>query len=192
MAISVTTDPIVTAAYVTDATGLDAEDEIDHLINFASAEFLRFTNRARITSGAVTETVNRPPRDVPVIWLKAAPVDTDETFTILSLFEGETNETLSESDYALNATSGRLYLPNHTSLGGAWGWQLQIDYTGGWTTVPNDVMGGAIEFIRAAHERSKGRAGVRSVSFEGISQNMETAMLPESVADAWWPYRILP
>lgn len=192
MAISLTSDPICAAAYVSDAIELDSGDDLNHLINFASAAFLRFTGRERITSGAVQEIVSRPPLEVPVIWLRATPVDTGEDFTVTSLYEGSSEGELTSSEYALTAASGRLYLPNHTTTGGAWGYQLQIDYTGGFTTVPNDVLGGAIEFMRLAMERAKGRAGVASVSFEGMSQTLETAMISEAVRDAWWPYRVLP
>lgn len=193
MAISLTSDPIVAASHVTDAEiGLDTGNQLNHLINFASAAFLRYTNRERITSGSVTETRSLPAPEAPVLWLRATPVDTDQTFTVKLLYEGSEEETLTTSDYGLTAATGELYVPGYGSAGRGWGYQLQIAYTGGWSTVPNDVIGGALELIRLMKSRSAdGQAGVRYGGFGNVNQGLETALISESVRDAWQPYRIM-
>jgi len=192
VAVSLTTDPIVSIQTVADAMpNLSDDDKIAFLINAASSRFLDYTGRERINSGTVTEVIDRPPRSMPLVWLRATPVDTDEDITITSLYEGEEQETLSTSDYSLTATTGRLRLPNHSTLGDSWGYQIQVVYTGGWSTVPGAVQQGAMELIRVMRERLEGRAGLQSVAFEGVSQSYEVSSLPQSVADLWQKYRVL-
>lgn len=192
MAVTLTSDPIVTEAFVADVFGTSfAGDEVRHYINAASAAFLQFTHRERITKGAVSYEEALPPAAVPIVYLRAAPVDTGEDFTAAIYYEGTLDETLTTDDYELNATTGRMRLEGYAH--GAYGspYRLKLTYTGGWSTVPYDVQQSALEFIRHAKARAEGRVGVTSESREGFSTSFENTDVPASVANVWQRYGVI-
>jgi len=191
VAVSLASDPIMAIQDAADVlTNLTDEDKLAWYINAASARFLSFTGRSRITSGSVTQYDKLPPIQAPVIWLRAAPVTSITSVKVYC--EGVEEETLTSSDYWHNSESGRLTLSSYATSGTEWAYQLVTEYTGGWaaSAIPADVKSGAAELIRVMRERAEGRAGVQSVSFEGMSTSYETGSLPESVQGAWQPYRI--
>lgn len=191
MAISLTADPIVaTADLALVMPNISNADQRNFLINAASDAFLRFTGRTRITSGATEHYEALPPMSVPVLYLRATPIDTGEDVTLTVYNGNDVEAILASDDYTLQASNGRLYLSAYRSVGGDYGRRLKCEYTGGWTTVPGDVQAGAMELIRIIKERLDGRAGVASTSFEGMSTSFETGNLPTSVKDAWQRYRI--
>lgn len=190
MAIALTSDPIVTLADLqTVIPGLKNHDRAHALINSASAAFLRFTNRQRITSGELTEVVSLPPSPVNYTYLHAAPVS--EVSEIVVLYNGEEDETLTTADWELeNSDTGKLITPNHTVSGRGHGYKLKITYTAGWTTVPGDVQAGAFEVISLTRQRWDGQAGVRYSGMSGANAGLETEALPQSTREAWQRYRI--
>lgn len=192
MAVTLTSDPIVTEAAAADVLEYSADsDLVRFLINAASARFLEYTQRTQITliDSALTQYDDLPPPGAPAIWLRATPVS--EITSVKLLHDGSEEETISSDDYRLRASDGELYLPYHTGSHPDWGYEIETIYKGGWSTVPGDVQAGAFELMRITKERLAGRAGVQSVGFEGISHSYELSSLPRSVAETWEPYRIL-
>jgi len=192
MAISLTSDPIISAADANTLLGWGTTDEETYsAINAVSARFLQFTGRSRITSGAIAAEIhNLPPYGCPVIWLKAAPVDTGETFTVEMYDDGSLSETIASGDYTLYATTGKLVLPSHGVIRQDYTRDIRVAYTGGWSSVPWDVVEAAVELMRLDKARRDGAIGVQSISREGMSTNYQTAGIPQEVKDAWAPYRI--
>jgi hypothetical protein len=191
VAVTLTSDPIVTEAFVADLFGSDfAGDKARHYINAASSAFLTFTGRQRITEGAVSYEEPLPPPAVPVLYLRATPVDTAEDFTAEIYYEGDLDETLSTDDYDYNATTGRMRLHYHTHRSYGSPYRLKLTYTGGWTTVPHEIQQSALEMIQWLRAGAEGRVGVTSESREGFSTSFENTNIPASVRNVWQRYRV--
>jgi hypothetical protein len=192
MAITLTSDPIISAADLATLFGWTATaEETYHAINAASKAFLTFTRRDRITSGAVTAEIHRlPPLGCPKLWLRAAPVNTGQTFTATVYDEGVSDDTLTTSDYILYATTGEVRLLGYSSIGLNDTRDIRFSYTGGFTTVPYDVVEAAVELMKLHKQRREGMAGVTSASREGFSTNYQVKAIPDDIAQAWQPYRI--
>ena len=192
MAITLTTDPIILAADAEVLLDWEPGPELTLAINSVSARFLRFTGRQRITSGALVQTEALPPYPVPVVYLRAAPVDTGETFTVEVYQDGASTETLTTSDYDLEDVEGRLMLLGHNGAGPRSTRRLVVSYTGGWSTVPGDVIESAVHFMRLNRRRRDGMVGASSVS-EGSTVTATTfniGNIPPEVADVWQAYKV--
>jgi hypothetical protein len=167
-----------------------AGDAVRHYINAASAAFLRYTGRERITSGELSYEEMLPPPAVPVVYLRATPVDTASTFTVELYYGGDLDETLTTDDYDLNADTGRLKLHSHADRGYGSSYRLKLTYTGGWTSTPDDIKQSACEYIKAAKDRAEGRVGVTSETREGFSTTFENTDIPASVRHVWQRYKV--
>lgn len=187
MAITLTTDPIVSEQLVLEMLAL-RDDKARALINSVSASFLKYTGRSRITQGTVTDKEKAPPPHVPVLWLRATPISAVTGIEIYS--GGDLLDTLAADEYTLNTDTGRLVL--HVGVGGYPGPEqvIHAEYTGGWENVPGDVQFSALEMIKLQHARLQGRVGVTSESHEGHSASFEPGGVPTSVADVWRAYRV--
>ena len=190
MAITLTSDPIIPAADAASLLSWATGDELNLAINSASVRFLKYTGRQRITSGTLVQTEALPPRQVPVLWLRASPVDTGETFAVEIYEDGSSAETLTDSDYDLEDVTGRLVLGSSATATYNASRRVVVSYTGGWTTVPGDVMESALRLMRLDKQRRDGMTGVASASREGMSTSYQTADLPAEISDVWQAYRI--
>ena len=190
MAITLTTDPIILAADAEVLLDWEPGPELTLAINSVSARFLKFTGRQRITSGTLVQIEALPPYSVPTVYLRAAPVDTGETFTVEVYEDGASAETLSDSDYDLEDVGGRLLLLGHNGTGPRSTRRLVVSYTGGWSTVPGDVIESAVRLMKLDKQRRDGVSGVQSASYEGVSTTYQTGDIPSDVADAWQAYKV--
>ncbi|HOX27469.1 MAG TPA: hypothetical protein PLL30_17225 [Candidatus Krumholzibacteria bacterium] len=193
MAITLTTDPIVTEQLVVDIMKW-SQDEARLAINSVSARFLKYTNRTRITSGAITlEVYNFPPAGVPVIWLRAAPVTVSEsaTFAAYTYQDGSADTTLTTSDYTLHTANGKLVLKGLGVTERDDSRDVRVSYTGGWTTVPGDVQESALQLMKLDKQRRDGMVGVTSTSREGTTVSYQGGDLPQSVMEVWRRYQVV-
>jgi len=186
MPITLTSDPIVSEAVVQEMLGI-AGDEARLLINSASVKFKNYTGRLRIINGAVTEYQRGSGSSK--FWLHATPITALTSVQIMS--DGAVSETVTSYDY--DAATGRFALHNRSIPLSEDENTLKVVYTAGWAavSVPGDIMEGALELMRVEQDRRKGRAGVKSESMGGHSVTFQTGDLPESVAQAWDPYRFM-
>jgi len=192
MAITLTSDAIITAADAEALLSWEPGPELTLAINSVSARFLKFTGRQRITSGALVQTEALPPAQVPTVYLRAAPVDTGETFTVEVYQDGASVETLTDSDYDLEDVGGRLFLNGHNSTGNRSTRRLVISYTGGWSTVPGDVVESAVHYMRLNRRRRDGMVGASSVSSDSTATATVSNIgnIPPEVADVWQAYKV--
>jgi len=190
MAISLGSDRLLDVDDVqTIIPGLTNLTRISLLINSVSASFRRYTGRIGILSGTHTQYESLPPAPYQYLYLRATPVESITSVTLM--YDGEADEVLASSDYALeNASTGKLVLPNHSVSGHGIGYTLKIVFVGGWDDVPGDVQESALQAVVYKRDKLDGRAGVRTASIEGMSTSYENADLPQSVQDCWRKYRI--
>lgn len=193
MAITITSDPIIGLQDVKTLIREVDDTEAILLINSVSAQFLRFTNRLRITKGTVSEWA-KGGRDK--IYLHGSPVDESSTVsaacygtdgtvaTTLTLAAGDLRVVQSPVDAYIELIS---YVPPWVDGLDT----VKISYTGGWTTVPGDIVLAAIDQMRVERMRRDGTLGARSVSANGETVQFEIGGLIRSVADAWEPYRMV-
>lgn len=189
MAVTLTSDPIVTAQRVADVLNVSG-DEITHYINAASFAFLRYTGRSAINQQEVTDYLALPPAGAPVVYLRAAPVDTGQDITLQVYYDGSLFDTIGSGEYVLIANTGRLELRENTVRGLGFGYRLHATYTGGWASVPDDIQQSALELIGWYKARAHGGAGVTAEGVEGQTVSYERASLPTSVREVWDRYRI--
>lgn len=187
MALTLTSDPILLEDEVTELIGVD-EDRAVLLINSCSQKFLKYTNRLRITSGAVTEYLRG--YNNQAFWLHAPPVTAVSSVQLLT--GGDVTTTLGAADYEIYQTTGKLWLRT-TMVSDTGENNLKVSYTGGWsrTAIPGDITETALEVMRVDNERVRGRAGQSSVALEGYSTSYETESLPRSVREVWDFYTVL-
>lgn len=190
MAISITTDPIVSLTDTKSILGIGDDLEAILLINAVSAKFTRYTNRVRINEGATSEWAQGGRLKV---YCHASPVDTTSDFTISVYQDGEVAETLTlaAGDFRVVNTATDSYVelieyspPLIEGLD-----TLKLDYTGGWSSVPGDIVLAAIDQMRVERERRHGTLGAMSVSQNGQTVQLETSGLIRAVEEAWRPYR---
>lgn len=187
MAVTLTSDPIVDEQLVLEMLKIGG-DQARAYINAVSGMFLRYTSRSRITEGTVTDKEVAPPPHQPVLWLRASPIS---AVTSVKLYlRGALQQTLATDDYTLNTATGRLFF--HSSVPGFPSPEqlVHVEYTGGWPTVPGDLVQTGLEMIKLQHGRLLGRVGVTSESREGYSASFELGAVPTSVADVWRAYRV--
>jgi len=185
---ALTTDPIVSEQTVLEMLKGMGGAAARMYINSVSEQFLRFTGRTRINKGTITERHVAPPPHLPVLWLRAFPID---AVTTINLYErGELVRAMTNEDYSLNTHTGRFVLM--VPINGYPGPEQVIEatYTGGWETVPGDVVLSALEMVKLQHLRLGGRAGVLSESREGYSASYDASGVPQAVADVWQRYRV--
>jgi hypothetical protein len=193
MAISITTDPIVSLTDAKAILGIGSDLEAALLINAVSAKFLRYTNRVRINEGGAVEWAQGGRLKV---YCHASPVDSEAGFTVSVYQDGEIAETLTltDGDFRVVNSETDSYIelieyspPLIEGLD-----TLKLEYTGGWssdTGVPGDIVLAAIDQMRVERERRNGTLGAMSVSQNGQTVQLETSGLIRAVEEAWRPYR---
>lgn len=192
MAITITSDPIMLEADAEALLAWEPGVELILAINSVSARFLKFTGRQRITSGALVQTEALPPPQQPTVYLRAAPVDTGEDFTVEVYQDGASVETLTTADYDLEDVDGRLFLLGHTSTNNRSTRRLVISYTGGWSTVPGDVVESAVHYMRINKRRRDGMVGASSSSKDSTvtATTFNIGNIPPEVEDVWQAYKV--
>lgn len=193
MAITLTTDPILT---VDDVRALTEENDVTRatfLINAVSAQFRTFTRRTRITdSGASVGLVEYlPGLGDSYLWLHATPIISVTSIEMLSA--GTVTSTLATTDYEIYGDRGALYRNGALWPGPDGERDVKVTYRAGWVVgaIPGDIVAGAVEQMRWARMRLDGKVGAESVSRGGESVSLETGQLLKSVVDAWKPWRIM-
>ena len=188
MAITLTSDPIIALADVRDLISEASKTEAQLMINAVSAKFLRFTNRARITNGSATEWAKGGSKK---IWLHAA---TPTVVTVTTYRDGVLDDTWTSADNEVRIVDGLTdsYIellegtpPLYEGLD-----TVKIAYTGGWSTVPGDIVLAALDQMRVERDRRQGNLGAVSISQDGQAVKLEISGLIKSVQDAFKPYRV--
>lgn len=191
MAITFTSDPILSLADTKALLGVSTDLEAALLVNAVSAKFLRFTNRLRINSGSASEWHKG---GTSKFYAHAAPIDTGETVTVSVYSDGVAGDTYTLAGGTLQVINS--HVDAYVELLGTVPPYVEgvdtvlLSYTGGWDTVPGDIVLGAIDQIRVERERRQGTLGAMSVSQNGQTVQLETSGLIKAVEDAWRPYRI--
>ncbi len=190
MPITLTTDPILSTDDVRALIDEQNPEMAKLLINAVSLEFLKFTNRTRITSAvSLVEWVKGI--NSQYLFLHATPITTITSVQRYSL--GVLQETYASTDYmiALNSTALLKYSSTWEGNSESEEPNIKVTYTGGFTAVPGDVIRGAIEQMRYERLRMAGRVGIENVSAGGESVNYETGGLLKGVREIWAPYRVV-
>lgn len=200
MAITLCADPIMAVEDVRKI--LSVEDyEAALLINSVTDKFLRYTGRTVIAAAAVTEQRRGNGREV--LFVRNRPIDLfgeptgtppvapaiPVTVTILSA--GVTSDTWTDTDgeLSIDAEAGEV-----VSLVGAFPESegernIRIAYTGGFETVPGDVIMGALEQMKVDRRRLTNEAGITSMGADGESMQLDSSGLIKATRDLWAPYR---
>jgi len=193
MAISLLPDRIMEPEDALELFGVSDQKKLYMLLNSLSKQFLRFTGRRRILSGSATEYLKGNGSDQ--LWLHASPVDTGSEVTLMitraedvigtyTLTGGDLS--VITDDYSSSVELTAASLPGPTDPGA-----IKIEYTGGFTTVPGDVLQGAMLQGRVELRRMDGEVGVTSKSYEGESVRFESNGIVSAVSELWAPYMVL-
>ncbi len=214
MAIELTIDPIVTIQECKDILGWNDDSKTRVLINSVSAKFLKFTNRVRINEAAVEELTRAV--DHQLVWARATPIAAGEVKIEVLDNEGATTETYSTTDGTLvvDRNTGKIARPGcqaFPSFCNCSGYpadgipsietnrsrgeevpfpSLKLTYTGGWPTVPGDLVMSAFEQAKLELERLKGNTGITADSKFGDQVAFQSEDLTNSVESVWKRYRI--
>jgi hypothetical protein len=193
MAISLTSDPIVSFSDVRDLLSEASETEATLLINAVSEKFKRYTHRRIINQGSVSEWAHG---GLHKIYLHGSPVDESSEVTVeVYGTDGDVSATLTKGadDLRVVQTDTTAYIVLLTYIPPfIEGHQtVKVTYTGGWSAVPGDITLAAIDQMRVERKRRKGTLGVESVSQDGQSVKFEISGLIKSVQDAFDPYRMV-
>lgn len=195
MALTLTTDPIISLVDARALLALNSEQTAIMLINSVSAKFLQYTHRIRINHSGSGEPVTDQTRgrDSYVLWVHAAPVDIEEDVTVVLTSGGNAGATfdLDDGTLAVSGDGTRITLYNAGAPYSVGEENVTMTYVGGWKQVPGDVIAGAIEQMRIDKMRMEGLTGVASVSRSGESVQYDQGAIIKSVAQAWAPYRVL-
>ncbi len=190
MPATLTADPILTLLEVKEWGEINGEETAKRLINIVSAKFLSYTLRVRITEGVVNEHVY--PLDGNTAFTHARPIAAALVTVIEKTRYGDTETYLEDDDdLIIDRIRGRIF-----KSGGLWDMtfgfpSLNLQYSGGWATVPADVVAGALAQMKVEQQRLKGLVGADTFGAGGDSTTPESAGLIKSTIDAWKPYRIL-
>ena len=193
MAITIDSDPIVSAADVATLTGWSAAGEETLAgINAVSVMFRNYTGRLAISETAGLVQVERfVPAAVPVFYLRATPVTAVTQFLVYD--KGTQIDTLvSGVDYYLTETTGRVSMETYYAAGRDHLRYYKITFAGGWGTgeVPGDVTETAVEMMKLIQQRRQGLVGVTSTSADGMSTTYTGAAIPSEIAGVWQKYKV--
>lgn len=196
MSFALTSDPVLTGAEVQSLLSVQDSQKAILLANSLSQKLLRFTNRCQINENTITAIVEKiRPYGGDKLYLHA-PIWTGSGFTIeAAVYEGVSllatytyaggDFGYQTNDYVSYLTISGLNWPDQTLRG-----HVQVTYKGGWSTIPGDVIQGAIMQGRVDLKRMEGEVGVTSRGSQGESTAYDTAGIVKEVADLWRPYRI--
>lgn len=193
---TITTDPVITLADTMDGEFLSETNETQAilLINDVSEKFKRYMNRRQLNSASIVERVEG--NGLARIYVHAPPIATGSTVTVKT-YDGVTlKDTYTNDDDELavinSDVDGIIELseavtPNAMDLEH----NVEITYTGGWTTIPGDVVAAAVMQMRVDRQRmDRGQVGIESLSQDGQSVSYDSSGLVKEVRDALMPYRI--
>jgi hypothetical protein len=186
MAIALTSDPIVAIEDVKAVLNLNDETTAKLLINSVSEKFLRYTERTVLNSTSVIETLRGD--GTGVIWLLNYA---SAIASVIILANGDASITYDSDDFSFD-TVGRISLHSVTTPLSYDEENVKVTYTGGWATIPGDIVLAALEQMQVENNRLSGRgAGISSESFEGHSVSYEQDGIVSSVKDVWRKYKVL-
>jgi len=187
---TITADPILTLLQAKEWGNINDEQTAIRLINIVSDKFKTYTQRSRITEGAVDEYVM--PLDGNTAFSFSRPIASATVTVIEHTRSGDsTTYTEADSELFLDRVRGRIY-----KLGGTWtagtGFpSLQLQYTGGWAVIPAGVVAGALAQMKIEQQRLKGTVGYDSISSAGEDVSPDRDSVIKEAAEAWKPYRIM-
>lgn len=165
------------------------ESEVDRLINAASYfanDFCHRNLKSRAYSGTDEEcfydgdnTHTLLLRHPPVTAIASLYIDTERAYGSDSL--------VASSDYSVNRNTGIVTLDADIFAAGPR--SVKIAYTGGYTTIPWDLVQAVKELVQFYYGRQNAkRVGVRSVGTQGESTSYESDV-PKAVLDVLGKYR---
>lgn len=197
--MALTADPIITAAKGQQIFDVNDEDELIRLLNSLSAKARAYLNRVQLNqnlSTAITERLRGPVS--PMLFLHAPVYISDLTtypLTVKTYSGGTLGNTYNASDddviVTTNDFSARVDLASGFFPETEGGSYIEIEYFGGWATIPGDVYAGAIMQGRIELKRMHGEIGMQNHSVRGGSVSMTQHGLAQEVAEMWRLYRIL-
>ena len=180
MAIALTSDPIVAIEDVKAVLNLDNDTTATLLINSVSEKFLKYTERTVLNSASVIETMRGD--GTSVIWLHSYA---SAVASVIFLENGVASTTYDSDDFSLD-TVGRISMHSVATPISVDEENVKVTYTGGWATIPGDIVLAALEQMQVENNRLSGRgAGISSESFEGLSVSYAQSGIVSSVEDAW-------
>lgn len=193
MALTLVSDPIISLSDAQELLDVQNEPLLIATINALTEKFLHYTGRVQINSGSVEEWTRGDGERR--LWLHSSPVDTAETITA-TIYEADSEiETYSyaDGDFRVGHLMHQSWLEHYTA---SWPDKdsvaiVKVEYTGGWSETPGDVLMGAVMQARIDLKRMAGIVGMRSVSSEGESTSYEIESLIKAVRDVWRPYVVL-
>jgi hypothetical protein len=189
MADVITTDPIMSLADAKEWGGFTDDDQTIRLINIVSVKFLTFTQRARITEGAVDEYVF--PLDGNTAFTGTRPISAADVTVIEITRSGDTTTYLeADDDVFCDRVRGRIYKTGGTWTTGTEFPSLRLQYTGGWTDPPDDVVAGTLAQMKVEQQRLKGSVGHDTITTAGDTLTPDRESVIKEAAEAWKPYRI--
>jgi hypothetical protein len=184
-----TSDPIMTLLDAKEIGHIDDEQTAIVLINIVTQKFKTYTQRSRITEGAVDEHVH--PLDGNTAFTFSRPIAAADVTVIQMTRTGATTTYLeADDDVIVDRVRGRIYKSGGTWDTGTGFPSLNLQYTGGWAAAPADVVAGALAQMKVEQQRLKGLVGADSFGAGGDTMVPETAGLIKSTVDSWKPYRI--
>jgi len=197
--MELTTDPIIAEQEAKRVFDFNDEDNLIYLINGLSDKAKATMGRVQINqdlSTAIKET-HRGQRS-PMIFLRAPVYNTDlstHDLTVKVYIAGVLNETYSANDVDLVVTTDDFY-SRVDLVGGCFPClegadYIEVEYFGGWATVPGDVVMGAIYQGRVDLKRMAGEVGVQSHSANGESIQMDRNGVIKEAASLWQKYKVL-
>ena len=194
-----TTDPIISEEDAQAIFDFKAGTDPAMLINSLSAKARAFMQRKQLNlslTAAIKENFRGVPS--PMIFLHA-PVHTADfatyDLTVRLYVSGVLDTTYSANDDEVIVTTDDFYsridlvdgcFPG--TEGASW---IEVEYYGGWATIPGDVYAGAIQQGRVELKRLKGEVGMTSHSQGGESIQVDRHGVIMEAAELWQNYRII-
>jgi len=187
------TDPLLPQSLAQKMFDVPDEDDLIVLVTALTSQFLAMTNRVRINSASVTETI-RLPLSTPCLYLHAH-LDTSAAITVKEYTRGALARTYEKTtDFVAEANewSARLDMLASSFAAAGTGAYTTVEYTGGWSSLPGGVLAGAEVQGRVMLKRLKGDAGsrMRSHRQEKKAETDNRGIVREA-ADLWRPYVVM-
>ena len=203
MAITLTTDPIITSE---DAQALfDLTDEMlaALLVNALTEKFKRFTNRVQLQKDLSTQVVEwLRAFGTDKLYLHASPVrlvdDSQQAIECKAEIYNDTDlldtYTYADSEFRVETDDRHSLLELYSGSWPSWSESqiVKVSYYAGWSETPGDVLEGAVLQGKIDLLRLKGEVGVESRGAQGESTRYDTSGLIKAVRDLWRPYVVLP
>lgn len=186
-----TSDPIMSLQTAKEVGNVNDEQTAINLINIVSRKFLVYTNRVAINETSISEFVDS--LDGNACFAHATPIVAGEVTVVEHYRDGSTAVTYTETgnDLIVDRDWGRII-----KSGGCWknrqGFRnLQISYTGGWATVPDGVVAGALAQMKVEQDRLKGSVGYDAITTAGDTVTPDRNSIVDEAKKAWDSYRVM-